>query len=250
MSFLMPQIKDIIDILVIAFVIYQSLLIVRKSGAYQVLYGLIVILLVYLVAIIFGLRMISSVLSALRNYWILGLVILFQPEIRSILARINISREVSGAFKKREKHSFHGPLIDAISSMAFRKTGALIIIENKRKLNEFTTSSEYLDAAISMRLILSIFNTKSVLHDGAIVIRKDRIVMAKVVLPLSKNPEYMRQYGTRHLAGIGITEVSDALAIIVSEQSGTISVARGGKINSGLAFEEVVQIISDATKFA
>lgn len=248
MNFLLPRLKDIVDIIIIAFVIYQSLLIVRKSGAYQVLYGLIVILIVYLLAVLFGLKMISSVLNALRNYWILALIILFQPELRSILARLNISDELGGAFRKKGKGAFYGALIDAVSSMAFRRTGALIVIENKRKLNEYLHSGELLNSEISLRLILSIFNTRSVLHDGAILIRKDRIIAAKVVLPLTKNPDYVKKFGTRHQAGIGITEVSDAIAIIVSEQTGKISVAQAGSIQNGIAFEELMQIITDATK--
>ncbi len=248
MTFLVPRIKDIIDIIIIAFVIYQSLQIVRKSGAYQVLYGLILVLFVYLAAVVFGLKMVSSVLNALRNYWILALIILFQPEIRSILARLNISRELGGALRKQEKRAFYGALIDAISSMAFRRTGALIVIENKRKLNEYIQSGEMLDSAISLRLILAIFNTRSVLHDGAIIIRKDRIMAAKVVLPLSKNPQYVKKLGTRHLAGIGITEISDAIAIIVSEQTGKTSIAQAGQIQMGIAFEELMQIVSDATR--
>ena len=248
MDFLIPRFKDIVDILLIAFLIYQSLLIVRKSGGYQVLWGLLFILLLYFLAVVFDLKVVSSLLSAIRNYWILAVVILFQPELRSILARLNPSRELGLAFRKREKSSFYSPIIDAVSSMSFRKTGALIVLENKRKLHEFIHSGEPIDAAISMRLILTIFNTKSVLHDGAIIIRDERIMAAKVVLPLSKKPEYVRKFGTRHLAGVGITELSDAIAIIVSEQNGQVAVASGGLIQTNVAFEELMQILTDVTK--
>jgi len=248
MDFLIPRFKDIVDILLIAFLIYQSLLIVRKSGGYQVLWGLLFILLLYFLAVVFDLKVVSTLLSAIRNYWILAVVILFQPELRSILARLNLSRELGLAFRKREKSSFYSPIIDAVSSMSFRKTGALIVLENKRKLHEFIHSGEPIDAAISMRLILTIFNTKSVLHDGAIIIRDERIMAAKVVLPLSKKPEYVRKFGTRHLAGVGITELSDAIAIIVSEQNGQVAVASEGLIQTNVAFEELMQILTDVTK--
>jgi len=248
MDFLIPRFKDIVDILLIAFLIYQSLLIVRKSGGYQVLWGLLFILLLYFLAVVFDLKVVSTLLSAIRNYWILAVVILFQPELRSILARLNLSRELGLAFRKREKSSFYSPIIDAVSSMSFRKTGALIVLENKRKLHEFIHSGEPIDAAISMRLILTIFNTKSVLHDGAIIIRDERIMAAKVVLPLSKKPEYVRKFGTRHLAGVGITELSDASAIIVSEQNGQVAVASEGLIQTNVAFEELMQILTDVTK--
>lgn len=248
MGFLIPRFKDIIDIVLIAFLIYQALLIVRKSGGYQVLWGMLFVLLLYFLAVVFDLKMVSSLLRAIRNFWILAVVVLFQPELRSILARMNLSKELGIAFRKRAKSSLYTPLIDAVSSMSFRKTGALIILENKRKLQEYIHSSELIDATISMRLILTIFNPKTVLHDGAIIIRGERIMAAKVVLPLSKKPEFVRKFGTRHLAGIGITELSDAIAIIVSEQSGQVSVAQGGNIQTNVAFEELLQILTDATR--
>jgi len=248
MSFLIPRFKDIVDIFVIAFLIYQSLLIIRKSGGYQVLWGLLFLLLLYFLASIFELKVLSGLLSGIRTYWIMAIVILFQPELRTILSKLNLAKELQSVFSKTEQASLYTPLIDAVSSMSFRKTGALIILENKRKLSEFIQNSEVIDSAISMRLILAIFNTKSVLHDGAIIIRANRIMAAKVVLPLSKNSEYSRKFGTRHLAGIGITEISDCISIIVSEQTGQVSVAQGGIITQNIAFEELMQIISDAAK--
>ncbi len=248
MEFLIPRFKDIVDILIIAFLIYQALLIVRKSGGYQVLWGLLFVVVLYILAVIFNLKMVSSLLSAIRNYWFIAVVILFQPELRSILARLNLPRELSKVFSKQEKSSLYTPLIDAVSSMCFRKIGALIVLENKRKLHEYIYSGEPIDAIVSMRLILTIFNPKSVLHDGAIIIRDQRIMAAKVVLPLSKKAEYVRKFGTRHLAGIGITEISDAIAIIVSEQTGQVSVAKAGKIQTNVAFEELLQILTDVTK--
>jgi diadenylate cyclase len=246
MGFLIPRFKDIVDILLIAFLIYQALTIVRRSGGYQILWGLLLLFMLYFLAVVFDLKMLSSVLNSIRTFWILALIILFQPELRAILARLNLSRELGLTFRKRESNSIYMPLIDAVSSMSFRKTGALIVLENKRKLNEYIQGGEVIDATMSLRLILTIFNPKSALHDGAIIIRGDRIMAAKVVLPLSKKPEYVRRFGTRHLAGIGITELTDSLAIIVSEQNSQISVAQGGIIQTDVAFEELMQIITDA----
>ncbi|HCM15670.1 MAG TPA: TIGR00159 family protein [Candidatus Cloacimonas sp.] len=248
MEFMIPRFKDIVDIVIIAFLIYQSLLIIRKSGGYQVLWGLLFLLALYLVASLFELKVLSGLLSGIRTYWIMAIVILFQPELRTILSKLNLAKELQSVFSRGEQSSLYTPLIDAVSSMSFRKTGALIVLENKRKLNEFIQAGEQIDSLISMRLILTIFNTKTVLHDGAIIIRGNRIMAAKVVLPLSRNTEYARKFGTRHLAGIGITEISDAIAVIVSEQSGQVSVARGGQITQNIAFEELMQIISDAGK--
>ncbi len=234
-----------VDIVIIAFLIYQALSIVRKSGGYQLLTGILLLFLLYLASVLVNLKMLSAVLGAVRNYWILALIILFQPEIRSMLARFNLSQDM-GIFKKRENTNVFTTLVDAVSSMSFRKTGALIVVENKRKLNEFIQNGEPIDASISLRLILTIFNPRSSLHDGAIIIRGDRILAAKVVLPLTKKSEYVKRFGTRHLAGIGISELTDAIAIIVSEQNGHVSIAQGGVIQNNVAFEELMQIVSDA----
>ncbi len=248
MSILIPQFKDIFDIVLIAFLIYQSLLMVRRSGGYQVLLGLVFIFVLYFVALVLELKMVSGILNAFRSLWVVALIILFQPEIRSLLAKFNVTQGISTAFKRRESISYSGALIDAVSAMSFRKIGALIVIENKRKLTDVIHGGETIDAAITLSLILTIFNSHSILHDGAIIIRNGRIIAAKVLLPLSKNPEYVKKFGTRHLAGIGITENSDAIAIIVSEQSGRVSLATGGIIQQDVAFEELLQIITDATR--
>lgn len=247
MSFLIPKFNDIIDIIIIAFLIYQGLLTIRRTGSYQILYGLLIILSIYFFIVILDLQMVSGLLNALKSLWILIIIIIFQPELREFLNKMNISTEF--ALKHRKKNrEFNGSLIDAISAMSFRRIGALIVIEKKTRLNEYIRAGELIDSLMSLRLILSIFNTKSILHDGAIIIRNDRILAAKVVLPLSRNIEFKQKFGTRHLAAIGISEVSDALAIVVSEQTGRVSIASDGKIQTDVAFEELMQIISDATK--
>ncbi len=247
MEVLIPTFSDLVDIFIIAFLLYQGLNVLRRGGGWHVLAAIIFLVVLSMVAEALNLRMVTSLLNAVRNYWVLALVIIFQPEIRSLLARINLSRELSLSLRKKESNSFYMPLIDAISSMSFRKTGALVVIENRRKLSEYINSGEMIDATMSLRLILTIFNPRSALHDGAIIIRGDRIMAAKVVLPLSKRSDHAKRFGTRHLAGIGITEVSDALAIIVSEQNSQISVARNGEIQVNVAYEELLQIITDAT---
>jgi diadenylate cyclase len=244
MNWLIPQFRDIIDILLIAFLIYQALFIVRKNGNYQLFGGILLLLTLYVIASLAELKMLSQLLGGIRDYWVLGLLIIFQPEIRTFLARFRISQDL-GIFRKTDNTSVSTILVDAVSSMSFRKTGALIVVENNRRLNEFIQNGEPLDANISLRLILTIFNPRSSLHDGAIIIRGNRILAAKVVLPLSKKSEHQKRFGTRHLAGIGITELTDATAIIVSEQTGQVSVARDGQIRTNIAFEELMQIVSD-----
>lgn len=248
MSFLIPRFQDILDILIIAFLIYQALLLMKKTGSYHVLYGFLVVLFIYSITALFKLRMVSELLNAVKNLWILIIVILFHPEIRELLSKINISSDMLAQNKRAKYKDFSSSLIDAISAMSFRRIGALIVLEKKKRLNEYISVGETIDSVLSLRLILSIFNTKSVLHDGAIIIRDGRIKAAKVILPLSKNSEYKLKYGTRHLAAIGISEVSDALAIVVSEQTGRVSIASDGVIQTDVAFEELMQIVTDATK--
>ncbi|MCB5245808.1 MAG: diadenylate cyclase CdaA [Candidatus Cloacimonetes bacterium] len=247
MEILIPKFADIVDIFLIAFLIYQILLVLRRSGGWQILVAVLAIIVLANIATALNLRLVSSLLNSIGRYWALALIILFQPEIRALLIKINLSRELNLSLRKRETNYVYMPLIDAISSLSFRKIGALIVIENRRKLTEYINNGELIDAVLSLRLVLTIFNPKSPLHDGAIIIRGDRIIAAKVVLPLSKNPEYIKHFGTRHLAGIGITEISDAIAIIVSEQNSQISVAQNGKIKTNIAYEELLQILMDAT---
>lgn len=246
MGFLIPRFKDIVDIFIIAFLIYQALLIVRKSGGYQVLWGLLSLLLLYFVASIFELQILSGLLSGIRTYWIMAIVILFQPELRAIISRFNLSREFRSIFNRKEEVERYGPVSEAVGNLAFRGHGALIVIEGKRKLTEYLHNSEIIDSNISSKLIMIIFDPRSALHDGAVVIRGNRLFAAKVVLPLSKNSEYVSKCGTRHLAGIGISEVSDATAIIVSEETQEISVAKGGVLSRGVNEAEIRQILTDA----
>ncbi len=131
--------------------------------------------------------------------------------------------------------------------MSFRKIGALIIIENKSKLDNSIESGEIIDAQISVKLLLTIFNNKTILHDGAVIVRNERLYAVKVVLPLSESVEYSQKLGTRHLAGVGVTENTDAFSIIVSEETGKISVAKNGVLYSGLSIDELSQRIKDET---
>jgi diadenylate cyclase len=248
MTFLIPHFSDLLDIVIISVLIYQSLLIMRKTGSLNILYGFIAILTIYILTTLLNLHMVSGLVNNLKNLWILIIVILFQQEIRELLSHLNIYPELLTHRKKTDKKEFNSSLIDAISAMSFRKIGCIIVVENKKKLYEYMSAGEILDSVLSLRLILTIFNPKSVLHDGAIIIREDRIIAAKVVLPLSKNLDYKQKYGTRHLAAIGISEVTDALAIVVSEQSGRVSIARKGELQTDVAFEELMQIITDASR--
>ncbi len=247
MEFLKPSVTDLIDILIVWVILFRLILLAKKIGGYQILIGLGLLIIFFFVASLLRLEMILSVINILRDYWLLVVIILFQQEIRNILAKISHANILT-PFQRIPKKSFFAPLTNAVDTMSFLKKGAIIIIENKIKLNKFIETGEKIDAILSSKLITSIFDRNSILHDGAVIIRKDRIVAVKVVLPLSQNIEYRRQFGTRHLAAVGITEESDALAIVVSEETGRISVAMNGVIQTGINVELLAQIIADHTK--
>jgi diadenylate cyclase len=247
MEFLLPNVTDLIDILIVWVVLYRLIILVKKVGGYQILIGLSLLVIFFFVASLLKLEMLLSVIRILRDYWLLVVIILFQPEIRNILAKISHANILT-PFQRIPKKSIYAPLTNAIDTMAFLKKGAIIVIENNIKLNKFIETGEKIDAILSSKLITSIFDRNSILHDGAIIIRKDRIVAVKVVLPLSQNIEYRRQFGTRHLAAVGISEESDALVIVVSEETGRISVAVNGVIQTGINVEQLAQKIVDYTK--
>jgi len=246
-SFLIPSFKDIIDILLVAAILYRVLLSVQRLGGIQVLIGLALILLLYFVSSLLDLQLMTSVFQLVRNYWLIAFVVLFQPELRNIITRVGRRRSLSALFSPRQKY-IYSPLLEAVTSMSFRKTGALILIENRQNLDEYIATGEVIDARLSSKLLLTIFNRRTILHDGAAVLRGDRIHAVKVLLRLSRNVEYTQKFGTRHLAAIGVTEETDCLAVVVSEESGRISAAQNGAIFTDLSTEELAQIIADATR--
>ena len=246
MSILIPRITDIIDILIVAYLLYRLILLLKKAGGFQILIGIVAALIIYFTASILNLNMVSSILRVFKDYWVIVFIILFQQEIRNLFARLAQSHNLKSLFSDAKKSVF-SPLLNAVSIMSFRKIGALIVIENSRKLNDFIESGEIIDAQVSVKLLLTIFNNKTILHDGAVVIRNNRILAVKVVLPLSENVEYTQKLGTRHLAAVGITEGTDAFVIVVSEETGRISVARNGELFPGLSIDELSQRIKDET---
>ena len=246
MSFLIPKITDVIDILMVSFLLYRLIFLLKKTGGFQVILGFGLVLLLYFTASVLNLSMMTSFLKLLKDYWVIAFIIIFHPEIRNLFSRLVRNHDLMSVFKDTKK-KIYTHLLNTVSIMSFRKIGALIVIENNGKLDDYIESGETIDAQISTKLLLTIFNSKTILHDGAVIIRKERILAVKVVLPLSENIEYSQKFGTRHLAAIGITEKSDAFAIVVSEETGRISVAKKGIISTDLTIDELSQRIKDET---
>jgi diadenylate cyclase len=222
-------IAAIVDILLVAFLVYQFLMIVRGRRAAHILVGVLILAAMYVASAAFGLDLIRTILSSVAPYAPFALVVMFQSEIRRLLARIGRRRwlSIGGRLQKRE---FAEELVLALQQLSHQKTGALVVIERDIGLRTFVESGVLLDASLSRDLLLTIFRTGSALHDGAVIVQGQRIAAAACFLPLTVRPGVARSLGTRHRAGIGVTEETDCLSLVVSEETGRISVAAFGEI--------------------
>jgi diadenylate cyclase len=234
-------VTGVIDILVVAFVIYQLLMIVRGTRAGHVLVGILTLVLAYVVSVWAGLEALHSLLNFIVPYTALAIIVLFQSEIRRTLARIGRKRWFGIGFRRPESVD---EILMAIERLSQDKVGALIVLERDIGLRTFIESGVRLDAALSRDLLLSIFHPKGALHDGAVIVQKDRIAAAACFLPLTVNPLLSRQHGTRHRAALGITEETDCMSVVVSEETGKISIATRGEIKQGLTPAEVDERIT------
>ncbi len=225
---------DALDILIVTIAIYQIILALRGTRAFQMLLGLALLYLASRVSLRIGLLTLNWALSNLLAVWFLLLIILFQPELRRVLASVGRRGSLLRAFSRYQEAHMIDEVVRAISSLAAKKVGAIIVLERDSRLSDSIDSGTVVDALVSRRLLESIFYPYSPLHDGAVIISRDRIVAAACFLPLSSNPDLPGDLGTRHRAAVGVTEESDAIAIVVSEETGTISVVTGGAIMRNL----------------
>jgi len=230
----------VIDILIVAFLIYQLIQVVRHTRAAHILAGIGVVLVTYLVAVWAGLELLRSVLATVVPYTAIALIVLFQSEIRRTLARIGRRRWLGLGGELQRRESIDDVLL-AMGRLSQNKVGALIVLERDTGLRTFIESGVALDARISRDLLLSIFEPGGALHDGAVIIQGDRVRAAACFLPLSTNPTVARKLGTRHRAAIGITEEADCLALVVSEETGRMSAAAFGEIEMDLTLARIAE---------
>lgn len=228
-AFNISWILYVVDVLVVAWVIYRTLLVVRGTRAVPMLWGLVVVVLVYFLARTSGLNTLAWLLGNFLSSIILVVVVIFQDEIRRALTKVGLTRMMFGQTKPVLEKSLED-LVLVTQRLAAEHTGALLVMQGKIGLDEIVEEAVQLDALISRKLLISIFNKGSPLHDGAVVIEAGRVKAAGCVLPLSLNPDLDPNLGTRHRAALGVSERSDALVIIVSEERGEISIAREGKL--------------------
>ncbi len=221
--------RDAIDVLAVAFIVYNLLLLIRGTRAVQMLLGLVFVGMVYYLAQIAELPTLQTILENLLIVLPFAIIVLFQQEIRRALA--NFGRNpLWGLTKQQQVVSAFGDIVLAVTTLSSRRVGALIVIERLQGLRNYVENGIALDAAISYDLLINIFTPDTPLHDGAVIVQDDRIAAAACFLPLTPNPELSKEFGTRHRAALGITEETDAVAVIVSEESGTISVAFDGAL--------------------
>ena len=234
-----------LDILAVAFLFYQFIVIVRGRRAAHVLTGLWILVVIYLVAAWAHLELLRTVLAALAPYTAIALIVMFQSELRGMLARIGRSRWL-GLGGQLERREMVDEIILAIEQMAEWKTGALIVVEREIGLRTFVESGVTMDAVISRDLLCSIFHPGGALHDGAVIVQGDRVAAAACFLPLTTNPALLRSLGTRHRAAIGVTEETDAIALVVSEETRQISIATRGDLEADVSLDRVREMLIDA----
>lgn len=230
-SLMLIRVTDIIDIAIIAFVIYKLFSLLRNTRAEQVLKGLIFVLFFASIADMLNLNTVSWVMNQFLTVALVFIIVVFQPELRSALERLGRGRSLFSSDKIQRDERSINELVSAMSSLSRQKIGALVVLEREVGLSDIIESGTKLDSDISSELLINIFIPNTPLHDGAVIIRKNTIAAAACYLPLSSSNTIAKELGTRHRAAIGISEKSDCLVVIVSEETGSISVAENGKIN-------------------
>lgn len=248
MDFIRITVVDIIDIVVVAILMFYVYKVIRGSHSNNIVWGIILIYILWRVVAALHMELLSSILGSLINIGILALVIIFQPELRRFLqvlgtqSRFKQKSFIARIFEFRGNKTvsleYLNPVVRACGDMSAAKTGALIVIKQNASVQEIVDSGIMVDAIVSSSLLKNIFFKNSPLHDGAVVIAKDRIVAAKCVLPSTRS-EVPVSFGMRHRAALGMSEISDAIVVVVSEETGGISVAHNGRINVGLSSTEL-----------
>lgn len=239
---------DVLDVVIMAFLIYKLLGFVKNTSSANLFKGVALLLLALGLSVLLELRGLNFILSLLVEYGLLGLIILFQPEIRKMLERVGSQRFGMSAFfgKQQPVDVMESAIVQTVlacEDMSRTRTGALIVFEREMNLDEMVRSGTTLDAEVSSELLKNIFFVKAPMHDGAVIMRYGRVLAAGCMLPLSTNVNLSRELGMRHRAGIGMSENADSVVVIVSEETGGISVAIGGMLKRHLKPETLENIL-------
>jgi diadenylate cyclase len=240
MNFLHPGLADIIDIAVVAFIIYKLFTLVQGTRALQMMLGFVLLVLAAYAAQFLRLEALNEIFQAGQLVWVIAILIVFQPELRSALARLGRT-PILRLFVKVEETPVIGEVVRATTQLGKDKRGAIIAIQREVGLDEYVESGKRLQARVSAELLSTIFAPYTPLHDGAVIIEGNNIVAASCILPLTQFPVHDRSIGTRHRAGIGLSEETDAAVVVVSEETGHISLAVGGRLEKNLSAEQLTE---------
>jgi len=245
-GFITVTFLDLVDILIVAFIVYKLYTILRGTIAAQIFIGLIIIFIFSFVAQAIQLKALNSLLKLITDIWVIAFIILFQPEIRRLLV-ILARNPVVKIFGKHELHESAEIIVDAAFELSQRQYGALIIIIRETGIRSYVETGEILNAKLSKSLLTSIFFPKSSLHDGAVIVKGNIVEAARCTLPLSASTQIENEtLGMRHRAGLGISEQADVISVIVSEETGSISVAENGILTSGLSKDSLRKKLKEA----
>jgi diadenylate cyclase len=242
-QFLRPGWTDLVEILLVAFLLYRLLLVIQRTRAMQILLGLLLLGFTYGVARLLDLILVRTLLETVFQYGAIAALVVFQPELRSALARLGQSRMIR-AFQRLEGSRVTDELVEAAERLSRNKTGAIIALEQEVGLDEYAQTGSNVDARVSSEMLTTIFTPYSPLHDGAVLISGDVIKTAGAILPLTQSPVPDRSLGTRHRAALGLSEETDAVVIVVSEETAQISVAMGGRLERDVDPERLRSILS------
>ncbi|MDR2899486.1 MAG: diadenylate cyclase CdaA [Clostridiales bacterium] len=239
--------KDIIDILIVAFFIYKIILWIKETRAWSLFKGVVAVLIISSLAFLFGFTTVSWLVETTINVGVIAIIVLFQPELRKALEQLGKGRFVVPFISEGRDEILNATTVDeliiAVYAMAKVRTGALILVENEVKLGDLEQTGIHIDASVSSALLINIFEDKTPLHDGAVIIRHNRVAAASCILPLTQN-EIGKELGTRHRAAVGASELSDACAIVVSEETGHVSIAMGGQLYKNVSPEDIRRRLS------
>lgn len=249
---LQDSIKDIIDIIIVSYVIYKLILLLRGTRAIQLLKGIIVVVIAWVISLWFELNTLQWMMNQMFTWGVVGVIIIFQPELRRALEQIGRGRLFSRSFSEedQETNRMISEMMKSLMNLSRRRIGALVVFERQTGLNEYIESGTRIESQISAELLINIFIPNTPLHDGAIIIRNNRLMAAGCYLPLSENPFISKELGTRHRAAIGMSEVSDAVCVAVSEETGQISLALNGMVLRDVNEEDLTAKLYEELKAA
>ena len=238
-----PDLFDLVDILIVAFLLYRVLVVIQRTRAMRIMLGVVLLAFIYGIARWLGLVLASTLLEAAFQYGAIAALVVFQPELRAALARLGQSRMIR-AFQRLEGSRVTEEVVEAAERLARAKHGAIIAIEQEVRLDEYGETGSRVDAPVSAEMLVTIFTPYSPLHDGAVLIAGDQIRSAGAILPLTQSAVKDRSLGTRHRAALGLSEETDAIVIVVSEETAQLAVAHDGRLERGVHPDRLRAIVS------